>query len=163
MHLSEESILRIADSVWSMILGMELKRGAAPDAARANERTVTASVQISGAWEGVVHAQCPAGLAARAAGVMFGLPPQKVQADQVQDALGELTNMVGGNIKALLPEPSRLSLPTVVDGVGYTVRIPGRSREVVRVSLACDGDPLIVVVLTPAEEPRSAAFRRPLP
>jgi chemotaxis protein CheX len=163
MRLSEESIFRIADNVWTMILALELQRGPLPDPSRAAERTVSASVQISGAWEGVVHLQCAATLAAQAAATMFGIGPAEVRADQIQDALGELANMVGGNIKALLPEPSRLSLPTVVDGVGYTVRVPGRVREVVRVPLACRGDPLVVVVLTNAEEPRTSFLRRPLP
>ena len=33
--------------------------------------------------------------------------------EDVSDALGELANMIGGNLKALLPERAELSLPTV--------------------------------------------------
>jgi chemotaxis protein CheX len=43
----------------------------------------------------------------------------------MQDAITELSNMVGGNIKALLPQPSRLSLPTVFEGQDYKLRVPG--------------------------------------
>jgi chemotaxis protein CheX len=32
----------------------------------------------------------------------------------VRDVAGEVANMIGGNLKALLPEPCRLSLPRVV-------------------------------------------------
>jgi hypothetical protein len=31
----------------------------------------------------------------------------------VRDVAGEVANMIGGNLKALLPEPCRLSLPKV--------------------------------------------------
>ena len=34
----------------------------------------------------------------------------------MRDAVGELANMVGGNIKALMPGSCQLSLPTVAEG-----------------------------------------------
>ena len=33
-----------------------------------------------------------------------------------QDVASELVNMIGGNLKSLLPGPSFLSLPTIVSG-----------------------------------------------
>ena len=34
----------------------------------------------------------------------------------IADALGELANIIGGNVKSLLPEPCALSLPHVLVG-----------------------------------------------
>ena len=74
---------------------------------------------------------------------MFGMEPDEVSADEVADAVGELTNMVGGNIKSLLPEPSLLSLPTVSRGAPVRVRVPGGGTRS-EVSLI-SGDEIIVV------------------
>jgi chemotaxis protein CheX len=145
VHLTPDAVFRIAESVWSMILNLPLRRSAEPR--RASERTLCASVQIDGAWQGVVNLHCSAVVADQAAMTMFGLVGQAPAPEQVQDALGELANMVGGNVKALLGEGCRLSLPTVVDGIDYSVRVPGRTDEVVRVPMACGDEPVLVSVL----------------
>ena len=77
---------------------------------------------------------------------MFGIPEQSATAEQTQDALGELTNMVGGNIKALLPVPSRLSLPAVAEGADYLALLPG-GRVVSEVNFECLGEPFFVILL----------------
>ena len=46
---------------------------------------------------------CPAGLARNATPLIFSQPKELVSVNDVQDAIGEITNMIGGNIKALLP------------------------------------------------------------
>jgi chemotaxis protein CheX len=65
--------------------------------------------------------------------------------EEVADAVGELTNMVGGTVKNLLPAPSKLSLPSVTSGTSYTVHVPGASL-VVQVDFAWAGEPLTVTV-----------------
>jgi chemotaxis protein CheX len=40
-------------------------------------------------------------------------PPTVVDAEDVADALGELANVLGGNIKSVLPGESRLGLPQI--------------------------------------------------
>ncbi|NIQ01639.1 MAG: chemotaxis protein CheX, partial [Nitrospinaceae bacterium] len=54
---------------------------------------------------------CPIPLARQAAAIMFQLQEDTAGPEEIQDAFGELANITGGNIKALLPEPSYLSLP----------------------------------------------------
>ena len=66
--------------------------------------------------------------------------------DDVRDALGELANMLGGNIKALLPAPSQISLPAVAIGSDYELSVVG-TGEVARVAFTCDGQPLLVTLL----------------
>jgi chemotaxis protein CheX len=51
--------------------------------------------------------------------------------------------MVGGNLKSLLPGPSRLSMPAVTVGASSTGGVPG-AVLVNSVSLACEGLPLTV-------------------
>ena len=76
---------------------------------------------------------------------MFDLPAAQLDDEQVADALGELTNMIGGNIKSLIPGPGRLSMPTVTVGASSTVPMP-RAALLSTVSLACEGLPLTVSV-----------------
>ena len=56
--------------------------------------------------------------------------PKPLQFDNdVYDALGELANMIGGNLKSVLPRGVSLSLPSVVEGANYSVHICGRHRN----------------------------------
>jgi chemotaxis protein CheX len=53
--------------------------------------------------------------------------------------------MVGGNIKSLLPAPSKLSIPSVAQGEQYTVRVPGATL-VDAVTLVCQAGPVHITV-----------------
>jgi hypothetical protein len=48
---------------------------------------------------------------------MFGKEPPEADQGEIRDALGELTNMVGGNFKTLLKGDCKLSVPSVTDAV----------------------------------------------
>ena len=109
LALSSEDLITITQDVWSSFLGFELV--AVPvDAAALPGSVVAAVVRISGAWEGSVRLDCPQSHAAAAAAVMFS---GAVGGDDTLDALGELANVVAGNVKSLLPAPSVLSTPSV--------------------------------------------------
>jgi chemotaxis protein CheX len=77
---------------------------------------------------------------------MFGADACDVTADQINDALGELTNIIGGNIKGLLPEPSHLSMPAVTEGTDYLFSVPG-SRPMAEMSFTCEGKPFQITIL----------------
>ena len=68
----------------------------------------------------------------------------------VLDTLGELANIIGGNLKSLMPAPSTLSLPRAARGVPtYDARLP-----VSAVDATWNGQPVLVTVhVTP---PRGA-------
>ena len=54
--------------------------------------------------------------------------------------------MIGGNIKALFSEPSSLSLPAMVEGKDYNLRVPG-TCEVSRLIFNCEQWPFVVTLL----------------
>lgn len=140
-----EQIAEIARDVWSSFLSMELQPASGDPTANLTGRTVTGCVHISGDWNGTVFLQCSAEHAQAAAEAMFMADPGSLSADEVSDALGELTNMVGGNVKGLLPTPGRLSLPSVAHGDSYTVRVPGASL-LDAVTLTCEAGPVHISV-----------------
>jgi len=107
-------------------------------------------VQITGTWEGAVALDCPVELAKKVASIMFQLKEDETTTDLVEDGLGELTNMTGGNIKSLLPEPCYLSLPAVTM-TQHGLRIPG-SELVSTVTFKCWGYNFRVSVLKKVEK-----------
>jgi len=63
----------------------------------------------------------------------------------MQDAIAELANMVGGNLKSILPGPSMLSLPEPVTPTAGT-HDPAEGRRLTNVALCCENEPIHVTV-----------------
>lgn len=150
MQFLEEEIRQVAELVWESVLGVSLVRQ--PAVPPAPPHVVSGCVRFSGAWEGAVTIECSADFAGQAAATMFGLPLGAASLSDTRDAIGELTNMTGGNVKALLPEPCRVSLPTVAEGTGYATRMPG-GEPVTTVAFDCQGSPLVVRLLKHVDTP----------
>ena len=124
--LSAEQITEIAQEVWESFLSMSLlPHPLGADAPLLDGQSVTGCVHVFGQWTGSVFLSCDLTVAAAAAEAMFAADPGSLSSDEISDAVGELTNMVGGNIKSLLPVPSSLSVPTVAVGDHCSVRVPG--------------------------------------
>jgi CheY-specific phosphatase CheX len=139
----DDDMKDIAMTIWATLFELPLEDG---DAARLGpDSTVTSCVQIDGAWHGAVVLQCPLTLARTLTAAMFQADTVP-ELDEVHDALGELANMLGGNVKALLPGPSRISLPAVAVGSDYQMSVVG-TDAVTSLSFACDGHPLRVTLL----------------
>lgn len=141
--VSDDDIRQITAAVWQATLDLPLDETPVgfDDGVR-----LTGCVVISGGWHGAVTLVASEPLAQRAAARMFDVAEADLDADEVRDALGELTNMTGGNIKTLLGGESQLSIPSVTWGREYGVFVPGAS-VVNSVELACGGEPLRVTVL----------------
>jgi chemotaxis protein CheX len=140
MPFDPSDVSAIVETVWTTVLDWPVQPAAA--AAPAGGPCVVGSVRLRGAWDGTVVVECPAELARRAAAVMFGVEPHAVSTEQARDALGELTNMVAGNLKALLPAPSSLSLPTVREGSAA-----GGGTPLLRLDFECEGGPFAVGIV----------------
>ena len=125
------------------MLGLDVQPIATP-AAPGLGSTLVGTVRITGAWEGEVRLRCSSDLAHRVAGIMFAIDPASTTVAQAEDALGELANMTGGNLKALLPEPCQLSTPAVAAAGDPTL---AAGRLLSAVSFECQGEPLQVMLL----------------
>ena len=98
------------------------------------------SITISGAWNGTVQVRAGVEFLTCAASHMFKIDRETVDDSDRADTFTELINMLGGTIKCLLPEPSDLSLPVVLEC--NTQQISGQSWH----HYLCDGHPLAVAV-----------------
>lgn len=143
----DEQIKQLTISVWDAILRLPIEEE--ESALPTGQRTLSACVHITGAWNGALALTCGDGMAAESAAIMFDLEQAGVSIAEKQDALGELANMIGGNVKGLLPEHCHLSLPVVVEGIDYSFRVPG-SRQVSRIPMR-SGEHRVTVSLLQSE------------
>jgi len=145
LQLVDDDLVGLAGAIWSSIVGQEAEPSPASTADLAEERTVTACVHISGGWHGSVSMVLPSGLAEQVAAVMYDLPPDELSQDDVLDAVGELANIAGGNVKGLIEESCELSLPVVAEGTSYVLAMPG-SQVTSSVVLAHEGRPFALQI-----------------
>ena len=109
------------------------------------ELPVCASVSISGEWNGTVLVACSAPLARLVTAQLLLTADADLADDDVRDAVSELANVIGGNVKSVMPGPSVLSLPS--SSLGEVV--PGRppvDAPASSVRLAWRAEPLQVSV-----------------
>jgi chemotaxis protein CheX len=139
MERLEEQICQVTGAVWRVVLGLAVQPTSEVPAAA--ERFLLGSVAVTGAWHGAVWLYCSPALARQAAAIMFAVEPTQATEDQIRDALGELTNIAGGNLKALFPGPCSLSVPTVTER--DRCDLP-EGRLLARVAFDCQGEPLLV-------------------
>jgi chemotaxis protein CheX len=109
-----ESISGIAGTVFQTMLGMEIAPAEAdwtPD-----PEAVVAQVQLTGVWNGAVVLETSKEQAREFAGAFLSCPaPPDVDGD-VRDVMGELANMIGGNLKSTMAHGATLSSPQVTEG-----------------------------------------------
>jgi hypothetical protein len=124
MTLSGEEVAQLSRSVCEMLMALPTQD---PPAA-GGEPSHLAFTRISGQWNGVVAIRCPGRFAARAAAILFGKAHDQLDPIDLRDGLLEMANVVGGNIKALLPEPCRLSIPQIAEP-DLAAAFPGMKLE----------------------------------
>jgi chemotaxis protein CheX len=154
MTINQEQLAEIAEGVWSSFLGMSLRKLETSESLEVADRhPASATVHISGSWNGSVILSGSTTLTRRAAAAMFEMAEDDLNDADVADAFGELANIIGGNLKCLLPEPSQLSLPTVSLGAAHVVTVPGAGL-LEDVELECDGDRLRIAVWNKRDDQR---------
>ena len=110
------------------------------------EDRLTAVIHLAGDWNGAISVECSRQQACRFASRFLSIDPSEIVDDMVRDVLGELANMIGGNLKCVLTQGIRLSMPSVVDGGDYCLRVCGAEiRE--RLAFQCAEGPFWVTVL----------------
>ncbi|HKS99691.1 MAG TPA: chemotaxis protein CheX [Rugosimonospora sp.] len=120
----------IAEQVWSSYLDPDGLSPLLPFVSDEHEKTrsqgesLCASVSITGAWHGHVVVSCSAQAAKHAAAALLAMDVPEVTQQDTVDALGELANIVGGNVKSTLPPVCAISLPHVISGIGVDSHWP---------------------------------------
>jgi chemotaxis protein CheX len=156
--ISGEQVVEVAESVFSTMLSLSTQPGPSPSVARGSYE-VAGVIHITGTWNGTVLLLCSEPFGRRAASIMLDSPLEQVTLADVHDVVAELTNIIGGGIKSVLPSPSALSLPTVVQGSDFHMHVHW-TQEVAHGELTCDGESLQVRVLESSCELKPVEIRR---
>ena len=137
---------RIISDIWAAMLGLTLEAHHDAPVFPTDMRVATGVVQITGDFEGAVTIQLSEQKATEVAGLMFAMEPEEIGEEEVSDAVGELANMAGGNVKSTLAGSCQLSLPSVTSGRDYHVSVPGTVvRD--RIGMTCQGQLVVISML----------------
>jgi chemotaxis protein CheX len=104
---------QIVESVFGSMLSLEARSCGTPWSSGGNR--VRAMVQVTSGWNGAVLMECDPDQARRFTARFLSVDTPASVDDLVRDVLGELANMIGGNLKCVLQGGMRLSMPSVVE------------------------------------------------
>ena len=99
--------------------------------------TLTAAIYFAGTWKGAVLLECSRTQAFEFTHRLMAIDPPSCINDDVRDTMGELANMLAGNLKSVLPHGIGLSMPSVVEGTDYSLRICG-GNLIDRMPFSCE-------------------------
>jgi chemotaxis protein CheX len=138
--MDEDTVLAVAGDAWISLVGEDEVLVPIPGGMPGD--VLSSWVDVVGPWTGsVVLTTGRATAEALARALLRESAPEVLDDEDVEDAFGEIANVVGGSIKAALPGPSGLSLPQV--GHSPLVRNP---VDVCRVDVLWRGEPLTISV-----------------
>lgn len=141
MEFLESAGIKIAQDIWQTVLNAEVQPQLTKD--MEGHLPLASWVRITGPWNGIVALEFSEALARKAAAVMFQLEESQVSSIQLMDAIEELANMAGGNLKGVLAGPSHLSLPSV--GEGGKSNFPAATPSF-RFEFTCAGEPATLTI-----------------
>ena len=140
-----EQTVEMFRGVFRTMLRLEVYPGSEP-LQPVPDPIVTSAAYFAGAWRGAALLECNLGLAIHfTERFMAGAKPKSCDED-VRDCIGELVNMIGGNLKALLPDHTELSMPSVVEGRDYSIRLCG-NNSFVRIPFECAAGSFVVIIV----------------
>ena len=90
-----------------------------------HNESITGLIGLAGTHKGVLAIHMPNKVAIAVTSSFLGMGVEGINTD-VEDAIGELANMLGGNVKAFLSENGRdisLSLPSTITGEKYNFQM----------------------------------------
>jgi chemotaxis protein CheX len=107
VELTDTDLRELIDGVWAPAVGLAIDWTEPAQPAWDH----AARLRFFGGWHGHVHVHASDGFGRRLAQVMFGIATEDVTKDDARDALGELANVLAGNVKSYSEEPVDLDLP----------------------------------------------------
>lgn len=115
-------IEQIVQMIFSTMLSMEVQ---CAESSSADSHRFLGTIHVTGDNPVSLVLSMSGEMARAASAHMLGMNVNEVSEEDQQDVVAELTNMIGGNLKSLIPGTHFLSLPTVVEGKELDLQIPG--------------------------------------
>lgn len=97
--------------------------------------SISGMVGLGGAFSGMVGIHLPEDFAQEATASMLGMTVEEVDAESdINDAVGEITNMLAGEVKMLFSDKNLhlcLSTPSIISGKDYTIEVMNNNCAVI--------------------------------
>jgi CheY-specific phosphatase CheX len=120
-EIQMDELTQIVQDIFATMLCLEVSKSGQswkPDGDR-----LTATIHLAGQWRGALALECEYKQACSFAARFLSMSPPEIVDDAVHDVLGELLNMIGGNLKYVLAGGLKLCLPSVVNGDDRRLRV----------------------------------------
>jgi chemotaxis protein CheX len=121
-----------ANEVFDTMLSMELESVQADASTAISGSRIVGSVSFAGDVMGSVHIHVSQHFARLITAAMLGMAMDEVEDDEeVEDVIGELSNMISGDLKSRLCDegfPCQLSIPSTTSGSDFRIESMGWSR-----------------------------------
>jgi len=114
VELRRKEMIRIVEEVFRTMLQTEAE--ATSSKLWLGMNGITAVVRFKGAWQGTLAVECSTTEAKQLVQLFTGIENPGELENECKDVLGELANIVAGNLKMVLPKGTLAGLPEVVDG-----------------------------------------------
>jgi chemotaxis protein CheX len=144
-EITRSELTQIVSSVFSTMMGLEIQESGEPWGP-GHERLISA-VYLTGEWAGAVLVECDRPVGCQIAASFLSMDPPEEVDDVVRDVLGEIANMIGGNVKCALGNGIKISTPSIIDGSSASLRVCG-TRPLECAGFRSAAGPFWVTVLT---------------
>lgn len=152
-----ESLLKsAATEVFTTMLNFKVQIEPPQPEAMNGDAHVAGAVGFTGRLNGVVCLHSTADFARHMTSVLLGLPPDEIDADEmINDAVGELTNMLAGHMKSRLLDKGiscAITIPAVVRGREFRIDSVSHAERAA-ISLRCNQKSMLLmeVLIKPIE------------
>ena len=133
MDIANKIIDATVDIFTTMVM-MDITAGEpSSDVMRPLRASTTGTIGLGGLYKGMLAIHIPNEVAMAITSSFLGMEVEDVNED-VLDAVGELTNMLGGSVKAILSESGsdiQLSLPSTISGDEYNFQCKEKADIIV--------------------------------
>jgi chemotaxis protein CheX len=115
-------IEQIVQMIFETMLSMTVQR---TESGLGEPHRLLGTIQVTGTTAVSLVLSVSDGVGRTGSANMLAMSPDEVTEEDQRDVVAELTNMIGGNLKSMIPGANFLSLPTVVEGRDLDLQVPG--------------------------------------
>ncbi|MDR1389666.1 MAG: chemotaxis protein CheX [Treponema sp.] len=129
-----QPFIDVCQNVFKQFVGLDLVPGRPffEEATTANEWDISSVIGLTGEARGAVVVSMKTPFALRLTEKLTDTKHTAIDSDVV-DAIGEIVNIIAGNVKKNLEEAFRLviSLPTIIEGPGHQIKWPNAQARII--------------------------------
>ena len=117
----KQQIMETTIEIFTTMVMMEVEPTELDGEIGSLKNSITGLIGLAGTHKGILAIHLPNNVAQDITSSFLGMEVDEINED-VEDAVGELANMLGGNVKSILTDSGRaidLSLPSTISGSEY--------------------------------------------